>query len=153
MSAPGTGSPWDVMPKHLGPWPSPEDREFWEGAGRGELRIQRCGACRLHQHYARLLCSHCGSLDVDWVTASGEGTVHSFTVVRQHGVPPFPDCVPFVVALVELSERGARVLAAMPTVSPDAVAIGMPVRATFRGAHDPQLGFVDFDAARPDART
>ena len=77
---------------------------------------------------------------------SGAGTVHSFTVIRQHGVPPFPECVPFVVALVELAEPGARVLAAMPTVAPDAVAIGMPVRATFRAAHDPQLGFVDFES-------
>ncbi|HEX5614314.1 MAG TPA: Zn-ribbon domain-containing OB-fold protein [Acidimicrobiia bacterium] len=145
-------SPWDEMPKHLGPWPSPEDREFWAGARRGELRIQRCASCGLHQHYARLLCSHCGSLEVEWITASGAGTVHSFTVVRQNGVPPFAQCVPFVVALVELAEPGARILAAMPTVAPDAVAIGMPVRATFRSAHDPELGFVDFAAADVGSR-
>jgi uncharacterized OB-fold protein len=139
-------SKWSESPPWLAPHPTPEDREFWAGAHRGELRVQRCGACGLHQHYARLLCSHCGSLDVDWVTASGRGTVHSFTVVRQNGVPPFDERVPFVVALVELEEAGARVLAAMPECPPDDAQIGMPVEAAFRPASD-EFGFVDFRPA------
>jgi uncharacterized OB-fold protein len=135
---------WGAAPKHLGPWPTPEDREFWAGAARGELRIQRCTSCGLHQHYARLVCSHCGATTLEWVTASGAGTVHSFTVIRQHGVPPFAEHVPFPVVLVTLDEPGARVLGAMPGVAPEHVHIGQRVRATFRAAHDPELGFVDF---------
>jgi uncharacterized OB-fold protein len=134
---------WSETPPWLVPNPSPEDREFWEGARRGELRVQRCNACGLHQHYARLLCSHCGSLDLAWVTASGRGTVHSFTVIRQNGVPPFKERLPFVVALVDLEEPGARILATMPACEPGAARIGMPVEATFRAAND-ELGFVDF---------
>src|SRR3954449_1620470 len=135
---------WSEVPAYLVPRPSPDDREFWEGAGRGELRIQRCNSCGLHQHYARILCSHCSSLDVEWVTASGAGTVHSYTVIRQNGIPPFPDRVPFVVALVELDEPGARVLGAMPTVAPDDAEIGKRVHATFRDAGN-GTGFVDFE--------
>ena len=127
------------------PVPNEEDGEFWRGARRGELRTQHCTTCGLHQHYARMLCSHCGADTLEWVTASGLGTVYSFTVIRQNGVPPFKERVPFVVAAVDLDESGARVLAAMPTVAPDAAQIGMRVRAEFRPASD-ELGFVDFAA-------
>jgi uncharacterized protein len=133
-------------PKWLTPRPTPEDREFWEGAHRGELRIQHCTTCGKHQHYARSLCSHCAADTLEWVTATGEGTVYSFTVVRQQGVPPFNERVPFVVACVDLAEDGARVIAAMPNVDPDDARIGMRVRAEFRAADD-EVGFVDFTAA------
>lgn len=137
---------WAQTPAHLVPRPTPEDREFWAGARRGELRVQRCRACGLHQHYARLACSHCGAADPEWVTASGYGTVYSFTVIRQNGVPPFPERVPFVVAAVDLDERGARVLGAMPDLDPDRARIGMRVVAAFRPASD-EYGFVDFRPA------
>jgi uncharacterized protein len=140
MSAPD----WSETPKHLWPSPTPEDREFWEGARRGELRIQRCSTCGRYQHYPRLLCSHCGADTVAFVTASGSGTVYSYTVIRQNGVPPFADRVPFVVATVDLDEDGARVLGAMPSVTPEDARIGMRVRATFRPAND-EHGFVDFE--------
>ncbi len=137
--------PWDTTPKWLMPAPDEDDREFWEGAGRGELRIQRCATCGLHQHYARILCVHCSSFDVEWVTASGFGTVYSFTVIRQNGIPPFPERVPFVVAVVELDEPGARVLGAMPSLEVSDARIGMRVQAAFRAAGN-GLGFVDFEA-------
>jgi hypothetical protein len=133
-------------PKWLVPRPSPEDREFWEGAGRGELRIQHCTTCGLHQHYARMLCSHCGATTLEWVTASGNGTVYSFTVIRQNGVPPFNERLPFVVATVDLDEEGARIIAAMPSVEPEAARVGMRVVAEFRPATD-TLAFVDFRAS------
>lgn len=144
---------WAELPEHLGPWPSPDDREFWAGAARGELRVQRCGACGLHQHYGRIACSHCGAPEVEWVTASGTGTIHSYTVIRQHGARPFRDAVPFVVALVDLDEAGARVLGAMPGVAPDEVTIGAAVRATFRRTADAELGVVDFAFVAPPTGT
>ena len=139
-------SDWNVTPEYLHPSPTPDDHEFWEGAGRGELRIQRCRVCGRHQHYPRSLCSHCASGDIEWVTASGGGTVYSYTVIRQNGVPPFNERVPFVIATIDLDEDGARLLAAMPTVAPDDAAIGMRVQATFRPA-GADYGFVDFAPA------
>jgi uncharacterized OB-fold protein len=137
---------WADVPKWLMPRPHLEDREFWEGARRGELRIQRCLTCGRHQHYARILCSHCGKQTLEWVTASGAGTVYSFTVIRQNGVPPFNERLPFVVATVDLDEDGARVIAAMPALDPSEARVGMRVRATFRPAGN-EFGFVDFAAA------
>ena len=129
------------------PRPHLEDREFWEGAGRGELRIQHCLTCGRHQHYARMLCSHCGKETLEWVTASGNGTVYSFTVIRQNGVPPFNERLPFVVATVDLDEDGARVDRgdARPR-SRRGARVGMRVRASFRPAGD-EFGFVDFASA------
>jgi uncharacterized OB-fold protein len=137
---------WSETPNYLRPQPTPDDREFWEGAGRGELRIQRCTTCGLHQHYPRYACSHCGAGTVDFVTASGLGTVYSYTVIRQNGAPPFKDRVPFVVATIDLDEAGARLLAALPALPPEAAQIGMRVRAAFRPAGE-EYGFVDFEPA------
>ncbi len=134
---------WNENPPWVVPVPTDEDREFFEGASRGELRIQRCDECGLHQHYPRYLCSHCGSTEVKWVTASGVGTVYSFTVIRQNGVPPFRERLPFVVAAVDLEETGARLVASMPGADPAQVAIGMQVRATFRSVGE-GIGLVDF---------
>jgi uncharacterized OB-fold protein len=137
------------FPKYLWPDITPETAEFWAGTVRGELRIQRCTVCGLHQHYPRTACSHCGggSLDaatLEWVTAGGSGTVHSFTVIRQHGIPPFHEAVPYVVALVELDEPGARVLGRVPGLDPAEAAIGMRVQATFAPASE-DAAFVEFE--------
>ncbi|HUI48528.1 MAG TPA: OB-fold domain-containing protein [Acidimicrobiia bacterium] len=140
------GNDWSDIPKWLMPRPGLVDREFWEGAGRGELRVQHCTTCGKHQHYPRTLCSHCGEQTLEWVTAGGDGTVYSFTVIRQNGVPPFNERLPFVVATVDLDEPGARMIAAMPQVDPADARVGMRVRAAFRRAGD-EYGFVDFAAA------
>lgn len=131
------------IPSYLIPRISPEAAEFFAGTLREEVRLQRCGACGLHHHYPRIACPHCGSGDLSWITASGRGTVHSFTVIRQQGIPTFKEQVPFVVALVDLEEPGARFIAQMPTAAPDATTIGMRVRAQFRPASD-DMAFVEF---------
>jgi uncharacterized OB-fold protein len=90
-----------------------------------------------------------GSLDtgtIEWVTAAGTGTVHSFTVIRQHGIPPFRTDVPYVVALVDLDEPGARILGRMPSLDPVDAAIDLRVRATYLPASD-EIAFVEFVSA------
>jgi len=137
------GVDWSESPKYLWPRPNNEDGEFWAGARRGELRIQRCTSCGKHQHYPRFLCTHCGRATLEWVTASGLATVYSFTVVRQNGVPPFNERVPFVVAVVDLDEDGARMIGALPKLDPAQARVGLRVRADFRPAND-DSAFVDF---------
>ena len=133
----------EVVPKYLIPRISPEAEAFFAGTVRGEFRVQRCHACGLHHHYPRMACPHCGSADLEWVTVSGLGTLHSFTVIRQNGIPPFHEQVPFVVGLVDLDEPGARFVAQLPDVAPDDARIGMRVRAAFRPANE-RVAFVDF---------
>jgi len=40
-------------PAKFEPVPTPDTAAFWEGTGRGELRIQRCGPCAHAYFYPR----------------------------------------------------------------------------------------------------
>jgi uncharacterized OB-fold protein len=64
-----------------------------------------------------------GCTDLEWVEASGEGTVYSTTVIRQK--PPTPD---YNLALVDLAE-GPRMMTRVEGIAPADVRIGMRVRA------------------------
>jgi uncharacterized OB-fold protein len=110
-----------------------ETRAWWEAAGRGELVLQRCRDCGALQHRPRALCVTCLSDAIEWLRASGRGTVHSHTVTHQNQMPPFRDATPYVLAWVEL-EEGPRVLANVVGCEPAAVRIGMPVVVDFQPA-------------------
>jgi len=58
----------------------------------------------------RHVCPHCWSDDLQWIEASGKGTVHSYSIIRRASDPRFADLVPYVVALVDL-EEGPRMMA------------------------------------------
>ena len=111
------------------PIPQPDEtgRPFWAGAAEGELRVQRCPQCDHRQHYPRKLCIRCGA-DPVWEPASGRGTVYTFTVIRQYGMPPFKDELPYVVAMIEL-EEGVQMMGNVTDVEPDDVHVGMAVEA------------------------
>lgn len=121
------------------PYPEldPETRPFWEALAEGRFELQRCTACGRHVFYPRLVCPHCGGGPLEWVSASGRGTVHSFTVV--HRAPPaFAAEVPYVVALVDL-EEGPRMMTRLLGAEPAEVHIGMPVQVAIEG--DPPLPY------------
>lgn len=102
---------------------------FWEGAGAGELRVQRCAACGARQLPGRPFCLACAGDDVHWVPATGSGVLVTSTVVHaqvlEHLVPPY------AVGLVAL-EEGPRLM----TFVADGVAIGDPVVVGFRERPD-----------------
>jgi uncharacterized protein len=121
--------PRPVAPGVLRPVVSQDTAFFWEGMAAGELRVQRCGACKALRHPPGPACPSCGALAPEYVVASGLGEVYSFVV---HHHPPVPGKeLPFVVALVEL-EEGVRLLAELVDVPADDVQIGLPVRVSFR---------------------
>lgn len=120
------------MQEHDKPAPAPDGdtRPFWEAAQRGRLQIQQCRSCRRHIFYPRVVCPHCMSDQIDWITASGRATVYSYTVV--HRAPAeFRDEVPYVVALVELDE-GVRMMTRLVDCRPQDVSIGMALEVDFR---------------------
>jgi hypothetical protein len=113
------------------PSPTPDTAPFWEGAKRGELRIQHCNDCAAYFFYPRPLCRHCLSRDVEWRAVSGRGRLHTCTITYRSGrASPFPG--PFVIAIVELDE-GPRLMTNLVDVEPDpaALRIGMPVEVVF----------------------
>ena len=117
--------------EHPLPFASWESRGFWEGAGRGELVLQRCQACSLVQHRPRGVCAHC--LDSSALThfaASGLGKIYSFTVTEQNQAKGFAEACPYVMAYVELDE-GPRMLAVVVDGDPDDVAVGARVAVDY----------------------
>jgi uncharacterized OB-fold protein len=101
---------------------------FWDGTARGELRIQRCGECGALRHPPGPMCPACGGDKPEYLVAAGTGEVYSYVV---HHHPPVPGRrVPFVVALVQLTE-GVRMVGELLGTDPGQVRIGMPVRAEF----------------------
>src|SRR5262249_47050515 len=100
---------------------------FWDGVNAHELRIQKRDDGSL-QHPPVPAIWQDKQAPIDYVVASGKGTVFSFVV---HHAPKVPGrTLPFVIALVEL-EEGVRMLGELRNVDPAAVEIGMPVRAMY----------------------
>jgi 3-oxo-4,17-pregnadiene-20-carboxyl-CoA hydratase alpha subunit len=115
-------------PGALRPVVSQDTEFFWAGAAVGELRIQRCGVCKVLRHPPGPACPACGALEPEFVVASGLGEVYSYVV---HHHPPVPGReLPFVIALVELAER-VRMVAELVDIPPEDVRIGLPVQAAF----------------------
>ncbi|NYT84484.1 Zn-ribbon domain-containing OB-fold protein [Pollutimonas harenae] len=120
------------MDKHNnGPDTSGPQARYFSRLNEGVFEIQRCKACERHQFFPRVLCQHCGSTDLAWVTPSGKGQVYSFSVIRRK-----PDSGgDYNVALVDLDE-GVRLMSRVDGVSPDAIHIGMAVSAKVLNEQD-----------------
>jgi len=118
------------------PRPTPETAFYWEGTKRGELRLQRCGACQRTFFYPRSSCPACGSTEVPWFVASGRGRLHSY-VISHRAAPGFEAEVPYAIALVEL-EEGPRMMANIVGVpqTPEALVLDMPLVVAFEPRGD-----------------
>lgn len=107
---------------------TPETETYWAGAAEGRLLLCECNDCRLVYYYPRALCPNCFSEDIDWMEASGTGTVYSYSTTRTMSGWPEDD-LPLVVAYVELDE-GPRMMTNIDA-NPDAIEIGMGVEVKF----------------------
>jgi uncharacterized OB-fold protein len=121
---------------------------FWEGVGRHQLLIQRCGGCGTLRFPWLPGCGACGSPEWDTVEASGDGTVYSYVVMHH---PPFPAFdPPYAVGLIELAE-GVRIVSNVIGVPSDKVRIEMPVRLRFE-RYDEELVLPVFRAGAEGGR-
>jgi uncharacterized OB-fold protein len=109
--------------------------EFWESAAAGKLLVQQCADCGGRQLYPRSYCVTCRGSNLGWVPASGSGEVYSYTVVRRAPSAEFADQVPYVVALVQLTE-GPRLIARLTGGAPDEVYVGAAVQVAGPGDAD-----------------
>jgi uncharacterized OB-fold protein len=69
-------------------------------------------------------------MQVSWQQLSGRGEIYSYSVAHQAFHPYWTDRVPYVIATIEL-EEGIRMLSEMPDLTPESVAIGLPVMVDF----------------------
>ena len=66
-----------------------DTREFWQATKDGKLTYQKCVDCGTVVFYPRHHCTACLGSNLSWHTASGRGTVYSFSVVRKAEHPFF----------------------------------------------------------------
>lgn len=122
------------------------NRGYWTGGQSGQLRIERCRACRRYQHPPEGACATCGD-GVELVEVSGRGSVFTFTINSQAFHPDVP--TPYVIALVELEEQaGLTVPTNIVGIDPTDVAIGMPVRVRFEENGDAWVPLFEPDGDR-----
>lgn len=107
-----------------------ENREFWEGARRGKLRMQKCRDCGHIRYPISHCCPKCLSYNFEWTDLSGRGEVFSYVVFHQLYNQAFKEDVPYNVALVQL-EEGPRMYSNVVGVDNDAVKVGDKVEAVF----------------------
>lgn len=116
--------------------PMHPEREYLLFLAEGRFMIQRSRSSGRHLFYPRVAEPRTGATDLEWVEASGEGTVYATTVVRQR--PPSPS---YNVALIDLAE-GPRMMSRVEGIAPEDVRIGMKVRARIsRDGDQPLLVF------------
>lgn len=116
------------------PKPTPETKHFWDGTLAGELRLQRCDACRHVYFPPRPFCPKCASRKVSVFKASGRATLYSY-VINHRPAPGFT--APYSIAVVELAE-GPRMMTNIVGCpqTPEALQLDMPLEVTFEKQTD-----------------
>jgi uncharacterized OB-fold protein len=113
--------------------PGPD--EIWRTAlAEGRFMLQQCRQCGTCRVPPALVCRDCGSPDLAWKEATGQGAVYSTTTVRDREGS-------YNVSLVDLAE-GARMMSRVEGIDPDAVYIDMKVEARIVGESEPVVVFV-----------
>lgn len=106
------------------------DEQFFANCAEERLCFQRCASCDAWRHLPRSMCARCGSDTWAWQPSSGRGRLFSWTVCHQSVLPEFADQVPYIVAVVEL-EEGVRMVSALRGVTPEELALDLPLAVAF----------------------
>lgn len=127
------------------PTPTTTTQPFWDAAREHRLLVQRSRNTGRRVFYPRIVSPFGPDDELDWVEASGRGTVYSFTVARRATAPQWAGDVPYVIAIVEL-EEGGHMTTNIVECDVESVRIGMPVAAVFEDV-TPEVTLVKFKPA------
>ena len=114
---------------------NPETKTFWDATAEGRLLLTKCPTCDLVIWYPKAICVSCGGTPTEWIEASGQGTIYSFSITRR-GQGLYRDASPYVLAYVEL-EEGPRIVTNVVDSDPDSLSVGQAVEVVF---HDTGKG-------------
>ncbi len=105
-----------------------DTKAFWAATKNEELTYQQCDDCETVIFYPRRHCTKCLGNSLTWHTASGRGTIYTYSVVRQSYHPFFRGRVPYAVAWIDLDE-GPRLLSEVVGMEePGSLEIGQRVK-------------------------
>lgn len=99
------------------------EEEWHAHLAEGRFMIQRSRSTSRHVFYPRVVEPGTGAGDLEWIEASGRGTVHAVTVIRKKDPADS-----YNVALIDLAE-GPRIMSRVDGIGQDSIVIGMPVLA------------------------
>ncbi|SMO48582.1 hypothetical protein SAMN06265173_103194 [Thalassovita litoralis] len=117
------------------PTPNADTRPYWDAAQQGRLVLQHCSACGAVQAVPRSYCGACHSNALIWRESNRRGVIASFSIVHRGPTSAFRDHLPYVLALVDMTEGVRLMLNVIGTDRLD-TQIGDPVEIVFepRGA-------------------
>jgi uncharacterized OB-fold protein len=101
-----------------------ETQPFWDATAEGKLLIKKCTACGEPHFYPRTHCPFCFSDKTEWVEASGQGTIYTYSVMRRAPIP-------YAIAYVTLAE-GPTMMTNIVDCDLDKIKIGQAVRLVFK---------------------
>lgn len=107
---------------------NPETKPFWEGAAAGKLMLPRSRASGKCHWYPRGIDPYSFSQDLEWIQASGNGTIYSFSVMKRAEVP-------YAIAYVTLDE-GPTMMTNIVDCDLDSIKIGQKVKLKFVPSED-----------------
>jgi uncharacterized OB-fold protein len=110
-----------------------DSRTYWEGVQNHKLLLQKCNDCHQYIFYPRIICPHCFSEHLTWEESSGQGEIHSYTVVHK-GPPQFKEEAPYVIGIIDLKE-GVRMLSRI-VGDRNEIQIGKPVSVIYQKVDD-----------------
>ena len=107
--------------------PSPsmsvENEAFWASANEGKLMVPRCRDTGQFFWYPRNLSPYTLSDNVEWVEASGKGTIYTYSIMRRADPQ-------YAIAYVTL-EEGVTMMNNIVDCDFDSLAIGQAVELAF----------------------
>lgn len=111
------------------------DTVFQRHLAEGRFMIQRGKTSGTYVFYPRTVAPETGE-ELDWIEASGKGTVHSTTAIRRR-----PPEAALNVALIDLDE-GPRMMSRVEGIDALEVRIGMRVQARITNCEDEESTFM-----------
>lgn len=118
------------MPDRPLPVPTPTSQPYWDALRQHRLVLQYSPSTNQWVYYPRNLAPGTLADDLEWREVAGTGVVYTFTVADRPTAPAWQGTSPQLIAVVELDE-GPKVTTELVGVAPEAIRIGMRVRAVF----------------------
>ena len=117
------------------PKPTQWSQPFWDAAREHRLLLRRCNTCGAYQHPPYPYCEVCYHEDFSWVDAAGRASLFAYTINRSAVPLPFMADLPYVTAIVELTE-GVRMISNIVQCDHDALINGMELEVVFNDVSD-----------------
>ena len=126
--------------------PTVVSEPFWSGCALGELRFQRCRACRAATFPPSEVCRACLAGPLVWERSAGRGRIYSWTVVWRPVTQAF--ATPYAPVIVRLDE-GYDMVSNVINMTEEELAVDLPVTATFLRVGELHLPYFEphFDPA------